>query len=39
MVNNPQDDQQQQEQDTDELISVILPIIDGNEWAETYRRI
>ena len=31
MVNNPQDDQQQQEQETDELISVILPIINGNE--------
>jgi len=30
MVNNPQDNQQQ-EQDTDELISVILPIINGNE--------
>ena len=29
VADNPQDDQQQQ--DIDELISVILPIIDGNE--------
>ena len=29
VADNPQNDQQQQ--DIDELISVILPIIDGNE--------
>ena len=28
MVDSPPNDQQQQEQDTDELVSVILPIID-----------
>ena len=28
MADSPLNDQQQQEQDTDELVSVILPIID-----------
>jgi hypothetical protein len=28
MADSPPNDQQQQEQDTDELVSVILPIID-----------